>query len=276
MSNEMAMSGSREAVTAEHMRQYEETGLLFLRGAIAESDVAAMREHLWKGLEEQFQLQRDDPQTWPIGSLAHLQPIQGPAFAPMGSASLCSALDALFGSDGWERPSRWGDLLVRFPTHDSEWSVPNKVWHFDVGGAAFAPKVVIFAFLETTLPGGGGTAVVTGSHRLLEKLAGDELPRISSARARLLFTRTRNAWINGLWSRDIEPDRASRYMEEGAVVHGVQLKVAEICGAAGDVVMMHPHVLHTVAANSRATPRIVLKQCIYRSIAKNGTGATHQ
>ena len=256
---------SREAVTAEQLRQYEETGLLFLRGAVPESQVTGMREHLWQGLAEVCHLDRDDPQTWPTGGVSHLQGIQGDAFAPMGSPSVCAALDTLFGPNGWQRPSRWGGLLVTFPMPDAEWNVPNQVWHFDVGGPAWTPIAVIFAFLETTLPGGGGTPVVAGSHRLLEKLAGDELPKISSARARLLFTRTRDAWINGLWSREIEPDRMHRYMEEGAVVQGVQLKVAEICGAAGDVVMMHPHVLHTVGVNSRATPRMVLKQGISRA-----------
>ena len=262
-------SGSRKAVTAEQLRQYEETGLLFLRAAIAVSDVARMREHLWKGLAELCQLQRDDPQTWPTGSVNHMQRIQGAAFAPMGSPSLCATLDAIFGLDGWQRPSRWGDLLVRFPMPGAEWKVPNEVWHFDLGGPSWTPIAVIFAFLETTLPGGGGTPVVAGSHRLLKKLAGVELQRISSPRARFLFTRTKDTWINGLWSRDIEPDRTRRYMEEGAEVQGVQLKVAEICGAAGDVVIMHPHMLHSVGVNSRTTPRIVLKQCIYRAAVKN-------
>jgi len=270
MNNETHSAGY-QAITAEQLKQYEETGLLFMRGAIAESDATEMREHLWRGLTDACRVKRDDAQSWPHGKVTHLQSIQGSAFAKMGSQSLCAALDTLFGPGGWQRPSRWGDLLVNFPTPGSRWNVPNQTWHFDVAGSASpAPVAIAFAFLETTQPGGGGTPVVMGSHRLLHKLAGSELPRLNSPRARRLLTRPNNAWINGLWASEIEADRTHRYMERGAVVDGIELKVAEICGAPGDVVIMHPHVLHTVAVNSHSTPRLVLRQNIYGKAPMTG------
>jgi hypothetical protein len=56
-------------------------------------------------------------------------------------------------------------------------------------------------------------------------------------------------------------------MEEGAVVRGVPVKVVEISGQAGDIVVMHSSVLHAPSLNCRSKPRIVVRQSVYRAKA---------
>jgi hypothetical protein len=250
-------------LTAMQLREFREAGLLRLRGAISDDDVKRMRDHLWSGLARHNRIDRDDRASWPAGIIRNLQPIErDQAFAAMGSATVCAALDTLFGPAGWQHPSQWGELLITFPTPGAEWNVPHQVWHFDVIADSLGPILIMFALLDTVLPGGGGTPVVAGSHRLLHQLAGERSSRISSAQARKLLARS-DPWIADLWSSDNAAERVQRYMEQGVEVHGVRLRVAELCGDPGDVFLMHPHILHSVAVNSRAKPRLVLKQCIF-------------
>ncbi|MGO9060623.1 MAG: hypothetical protein ACLQU2_25045 [Candidatus Binataceae bacterium] len=54
-------------------------------------------------------------------------------------------------------------------------------------------------------------------------------------------------------------------MEDGATLADVPLKVIELTGAQGDVIMMHPCVLHAPAKNCGNQPRMVLRQGIYRA-----------
>jgi hypothetical protein len=56
-----------------------------------------------------------------------------------------------------------------------------------------------------------------------------------------------------------------RFMEDGATLADVPLKVFELTGAQGDVIMMHPCVLHAPAKNCGNQPRMVLRQGIYRA-----------
>jgi hypothetical protein len=264
------LSGSMTLIAAQN-DEFRDTGLLHLPGAIAEHDVREMRDHLWAGLESLRQIRRDDRKTWPIGKVSHLQGIYGDgAFAKMFSPPVGAALDSLFEPEGWKNPSRWGSLLVNFPEPDREWNVPNQVWHLDVGsgGVQAAPDaVIVFAFLDMVAPGGGGTTVVIGTHRLVLELAGPNARRTSSADARKLLARC-DPWLNDLWSSGTPEERMRRFMEEGTVIKGIPLKVVELTANPGDVVIMHPGLLHAGSPTCGATPRLVVRQDLYRAAAK--------
>lgn len=67
--------------------------------------------------------------------------------------------------DAWLiRPS----LLFTRP-QVTEWTVPVNAWHLDIPRLPIAglSGMQMFTFLDTVVPRGGGTLVVTGSHRLL-------------------------------------------------------------------------------------------------------------
>jgi hypothetical protein len=71
-------------------------------------------------------------------------------------------------------------------------------------------------------------------------------------------------WIAGLCSRgdDREVSRVARFMDEGAEHRGVRIRVAEMTGSFGDVIIWHPNLLHTFTSNCGSTPRLVLSVTI--------------
>ena len=52
--------------------------------------------------------------------------------------------------------------------------------------------------------------------------------------------------------------RLPRFMEREEVVDGVPLQVIENTGEAGDIILLHPLVLHVAAPNNSAAPRFLL------------------
>jgi len=141
-------------------------------------------------------------------------------------------------------------ILFTLP-NAATWTVPHAVWHLDVprlpqGGA---PGVQIFTFLNTVAPGGGGTLVVAGSHRLLntgERIASRDVKK------RL----KREPYFKALMSRDTG-DRL-RFVQEPGRVGDVEVQVVELCGEPGDVYFVDMRMLHTLAPNTAPVPRMML------------------
>ena len=59
-----------------------------------------------------------------------------------------------------------------------------------------------------------------------------------------------------------EPDVAA-FMEAGDDIDGVAVRVGEVTGAAGDLVVMHPWLMHNLSVNSSAQPRIAMSHSLY-------------
>jgi Phytanoyl-CoA dioxygenase (PhyH) len=106
--------------------------------------------------------------------------------------------------------------------------------------------------------GGGGPVALAGSHRLVSPyLGGGEAFRMGRVRASLAA----HPWLRGWWEResgDDGEDRTRRYLYEGAAVDGVPLRVMELTGEPGDVVLMHCDTFHAAAPNRSAEPRMML------------------
>jgi ectoine hydroxylase-related dioxygenase (phytanoyl-CoA dioxygenase family) len=54
-------------------------------------------------------------------------------------------------------------------------------------------------------------------------------------------------------------------MERSEILDDVELRVVEMTGEPGDVLLTHPLLLHAPAKNCAALPRIVLSSTVYRS-----------
>jgi hypothetical protein len=71
-------------------------------------------------------------------------------------------------------------------------------------------------------------------------------------------------WFRHLWSNGDTSNRTQRLMVERDVVDGVTVRVIELTGSAGDIILMHPWAVHAPSPNCGATPRIMLSHSVFR------------
>jgi hypothetical protein len=243
-------------LTAHQHEEFLATGLLRLEGAFPQAAAEVMCGRLWEFLARQYAIHRDDQSTWTVEQPARFQPVtHSGAFRPIGGSPLCAALDMLLGPGQWARPRWWGRPLVTFP-QDGPWELPTRAWHFDCMPVTAGHRPVqFFAFLNPVHPRGGGTLVLAGSHRLVAPYLG------LGAEFRLDRVRTSlasHSWLRGLWKPGDAGDRIQRYMNDGTTIDGVPLRVVELTGEPGDVILMHSDTFHAVAPNRLSEPRMML------------------
>ncbi|MDJ0785294.1 MAG: phytanoyl-CoA dioxygenase family protein [Myxococcota bacterium] len=143
------------------------------------------------------------------------------------------------------------------PPNAEAWTVPHKVWHLDVPrlGPDEPPGVQMFTFLDRVEPGGGGTLVAAGSHRLLN---GQGRIQSKDVKKRL----QREPWFRELL-RNGREDRKS-FLEAPERVGDVELQVVEMHGEPGDVYLTDLRLLHTLAPNATMRPRLMVTQRFFR------------
>jgi ectoine hydroxylase-related dioxygenase (phytanoyl-CoA dioxygenase family) len=69
-------------------------------------------------------------------------------------------------------------------------------------------------------------------------------------------------WLRGLWKPGDGGDRIQRYMNDGTIIDGVPLRVVELTGEPGDVILMHSDCFHAVAPNRLTEPRMMLTEMV--------------
>jgi ectoine hydroxylase-related dioxygenase (phytanoyl-CoA dioxygenase family) len=145
--------------------------------------------------------------------------------------------------------------------------VPHAAWHLDLPASDLLgplPAIRAFAFLEPVRPHGGGTLYLAGSHQAVLDRArqgrrGEPL-RSADMRAAL---KAEEPWLAALLQPGGE-DRARRFMDFGGTLRGRPVRVEEMTGGPGDVIVMHPAMLHAGAQNGLDRPRMMLVETFYR------------
>ena len=117
-----------------------------------------------------------------------------------------------------------------------------------------------FAFILPALPGGGGTAIIAGSHALTARLARE----CGDGRAKTLRKAMKgHPWLDRLMSAIGTADqRIEEFMTAGWVDGHEELRVVELTGDPGDVLIFHPGTLHAPCPNVNATPRLMVTATI--------------
>jgi hypothetical protein len=240
--------------------EFRDTGVIRVPGAFTEYAPAlerSVREHVAR----RFGIVEDDPSTWTRrcdGAIATRRLRHTGRFAAVVAAPVRALLDEVFGPGGWSEPSP-ARALVTPPCRDPSWTVPTG-FHFDFPfdrPAWPGPGLLLFSFLADCEAGGGGTCVVPGTHRLVDAFlaAHADLPVDRRFGA---FLRRQGEWLRQLVNdADADPARTARCFE-GAEVGGVPLRVLELTGRAGDVIVTHGYTLHSPAPNTSTRMRLML------------------
>jgi hypothetical protein len=251
-------------LSSAQRNEFDHRGILRLPATIPPADVTAMRQRLWQHLAGTHGMHPDRPETWTVQWPAQFQKLTGTgAFDALATGQLCDVIDDLLGPGRWQRPAHWGRPLVTFPAPGTTWDVPTSDWHLDTQDLELT-MLVVFAHLAPVRPRGGGTLVITGSHRLTTPSGAQTSSVPVRSREMKAHLRALHPWLRDLWQADGDTDRIHRYLTEGADINGIHVQVEELTGEPGDAVIMHPRLLHVVAPNSLDTPRLMLLQFLHR------------
>ena len=256
-------------LTIEQWTTFEERGYVRVSSAFSKPEAQAMEDHLWTVLQHRSGARQDDPMTWPADPPSGLRTMRRtPVFQAIGSAATVQALDDLLGVTDWKRPNHWGQFLVTFPTAENNWTVPNG-WHNDFGYLYSDDRLfgaLVFSFLADVSSRAGGTAILAGSHRLIGQFVKTQpkeaLKKMKRARMAIYNI---DPWLKALASEEDTPDRVERFMEREQIISGIPMRVEELTGSAGDVVICHPWLLHSISPNCGHYPRFMCIQRVYKS-----------
>jgi hypothetical protein len=250
-------------LTPKQRDEFDRRGVLRLPAFYPRADIDAMASRLWADLERRYGIRRDRRQSWTVAHPAQFQALKrSGAFNALGSPELSGLADALLGAGAWDKPEYWGGPLVTFPTPAP--SLKRPPWHLDIGGIERLdplPVLRVFTFLEPVLPHGGGTLYVAGSHRLAMDVERAQDGPVRSAQVcdRL---KAEHPWFAVLLATATAELRA--LIDVAACVGSHPVRLEEMTGDPGDLIIMHPAILHGTAHNALDRPRMMLTEWILR------------
>jgi len=225
-------------------------------------DPSGMAEAMWQALSEHG-VRPDDPTTWEQSCGQALSEKwltkfgKSGAFAGVANDAVDAALRHLLGDSWTEEKGGWGRPLLTFPS-GGDWEVPTSGWHLDMPPTDPLQAVRMFAYLNEVSEHGGGTLILEGSHRLATRYTG------LHARAVRQRLAEQHPWFREVWQPSRREGRLSVLMDEGAEVGGVRVRVVELTGVPGDVVLWHPCLFHAAAPNTSIRPRFMLTHTALR------------
>jgi hypothetical protein len=242
----------------EHFRTF---GWIRVQGAFSADAAAAMCDVIWGALGK-VGILRDDPSSWTKTRPEHLQHLKSdPVFRVVGSERTIGAIRQLLEGQLLPLPKDWGAFFLHFPTAGA-WDVPGTGWHMDgdyTGQLSPPCGILIHAMLTDVGPRGGGTNIISASHRLVHKWFTENPPAAGVRGAQLRKSLQRHPYLRDLCSTDDPAVRIARFHERVEMVDGMPLQVVENTASAGDLVLMHTLLLHAVpAAHLGSQPRFLL------------------
>jgi ectoine hydroxylase-related dioxygenase (phytanoyl-CoA dioxygenase family) len=215
---------------------------------------------VWRVLAD-VGIREDDPVTWTRERPQHLQHLkEDAAFQAVGSPRLLEAIDAALEGQSYQLPKHWGVSFLGFPSRHP-WNVPSRGWHIDANYlSTLSPPAGVrtHALFGDVMPRAGGTMIVSGSHRLVHKYFKDHPPPSRTRGAGYRSRLQGHPYIGELHADGNAADRAARFMDRGEEHDGISLQVIENTGCAGDVILLHPLLLHVATPNTGSRPRFLL------------------
>lgn len=215
----------------EQLSQFKESGFVKLERAFPPEVAGLCREHLWNILERERGIKKHKITTWTeerVGLTKVFTERDGSPWSGVFTERLYEGVSQLLGgSDKWRKGSfGCGWWVISFPKKlNGPWS-PCGNWHID--GSHFHHfvhskeqallPVMLFSDVEAEC---GGTALAVGSH---------------IHTANILYSQP--AGLKG--------GELSRIVRS---IPGITSNIVEITGKAGDVIFLHPFLLHARSKN---------------------------
>ncbi len=254
-----------DALTEIELQHFEEKGWVTVANAFSPESAAQMVSKIWELLSGKFSIEQHDRSSWHLKMGYGLSELNSTAvFKDIGSDRTHRSIDRLLGKGRWNIPSHWGQHLVTFPSSEDDWVVPTETWHTDFD---FAPEqnpfgIMMFAFLSDVKPKGGGTVIIEGSHRLVSGFVKsqpqDQLGKMKTVRRRIMNS---NPWFIDL-ENERDPKRRNNRFLSPELVDDVSVRVVELTGSPGDVILCHPWLLQATAPNCSDKVRMMMVQRI--------------
>ncbi len=264
-------------LSPEQRSEFETRGFIRIPDVFTRSEAATMEERLWVGLHRKHGVRREDPASWALPAGVGLQSLRThSSFDPIDGPALHAALDGLIGTGSWKRPKHWGQLLVSFPVRETAPRTWKAGWHTDFPYFLPADRLLgalVFCFIGEVPAQTGGTLVLSGSHRVIARFL-ERKPQLRKVKMKV----TRQALMNSdPWLKGIHGEFDAMKWREGLGgaehrVGEVPVRIEELTGEPGDVVIGHPWLLHTGAPNFGDRPRFMRVQ----RVRHRGLVAAHQ
>jgi len=161
-------------------------------------------------------------------------------------------------------PNHWGSFLVTFPPEEqTAWTLPTGIWHWDTHPGTYPKEMVnlrVFLFFSHVKPQGGGTLMVEGAHTATMQFVKNLTPKERKLKFRPLRKRFEqsNPWLAELSGHRSRPSgRTDYFMNEPTEADGVPLRIIEMTGEPGYVILCHPFFWHTTSSNVLDYPRVM-------------------
>ena len=254
-------------LSAAQLAQFQSQGIVKIDGLLSPQGVADARQAILPRLEAlglwsdgHWHLEHVERPKWPATGLKPARDIghrHPEVEALIDEPAVVAAVERLSGGGPFDRKVYPRPQILASLPNAQPWALPNG-WHVDAPRLASgrSPGLQLFAFLEPTEPGGGGTVVVAGSHRLLNDGRHLKAKEINAAlRPEPFFRQLFDSRSNVTDAAALPAGR----------VGGVPLKVMELTGQSGDAWLMDLRVLHAAAPNGSDRPRLMIT---YRFLPK--------
>ena len=223
-----------------------------------------MRAAVWRVLQRS-NIREHDPASWTAERPTHLQELKGDrAFAAAWGPRTREAIGRVLESAAYPEPRSWGGFFIAFPSA-AEWNLPWSAWHADARyTSALAPPegIRVHALLGDIAPRSGATLLLAGSHQLLHRWFRRHPPQPGARGVDHRRSLMGHPYIRDLHREGRADERVARFIERAEEHDGVELQVVENTGAAGDIVLVHPLLLHAASVNAGSAPRFLLSGAV--------------
>ncbi|WP_127531609.1 phytanoyl-CoA dioxygenase family protein [Paenibacillus kobensis] len=280
------------SLTDQQVEIFFDKGWIKIESAIPKELTEKAVELIWEELYKNWGLLQDDKSTWQNDFYLLKENYSEGIFRECSTTRLIDSIHCLLGKDRLELdynklgiPFGWWPINLGLG-RDREWTVPAGGWHWD--GMHFINRVdskeqglILIAYFTNVETKGGATLVAEGSHKLVTNFLSQYPEGLEYKDAIPLFNRS-HPWIRELTNSQtdisesdkkiivttdqilsendhtLSNDRVKRFMEEEYIdSNGINLRVVEVLGQAGDVFLCHPFLYHCGSPNHSGNPRIM-------------------